>query len=71
MANMAIPKYAHIQTAISFSVLTLYERCPNNIAQGNATICVTSYARSSPVLSSPSAEPYAVAISIIVYTPSI
>ena len=66
-----MPKYATMQTSISFDVSIFSESLPNIIAHGNAIICVTSSASRSVVLLSPSAEPYAVAISIIVYTPSI
>ena len=54
------------QVKISFPVSYFSASLPNRMENGNATNCVTSNARSSPVESSPRAEPYAVAISIIV-----
>ena len=57
----------------SISSLTMLLPCaslPKAMVQGNATIWVTSRATSSMVLSSPIASPYAVAISMMVYTPS-
>lgn len=65
-AKTVIPVYAAIQVKISFPVSYFSASLPNRMENGNATNCVTSNARSSPVESSPRAEPYAVAISIIV-----
>ena len=71
MPKTVISVYAAMQTEISMRGEYLPDSLPNNSVAGNATICVTKSASKSPVVSRPSAVPYAVAISIIVYTPSI
>ncbi len=49
--------YAIMQAVIRRPVLYFEVSLPNIIANGNATSCVTSRARSRPVELSPSAEP--------------
>lgn len=52
-AKMVIPIYAAIQIKISFPVSYFSASLPNRMENGNATNCVTSNARSSPVESKP------------------
>lgn len=51
--KMVIPIYAAIQIKISFPVSYFSASLPNRMENGNATNCVTSNARSSPVESKP------------------
>ena len=56
-AYTAIQKYAAIQIVMTVSGLTFFTSLLKIRTHGKATICVTSSARSNPVLSSPSACP--------------
>ena len=60
-----------MQTLIWVVFLYFFAAFPKKMAQGKATIWVTRRASKSPWVSSPMALPEAVAISMMVYTPSI
>ena len=66
-----MPRYAKIQIKMRRVVSNFCARRPNVRAAGKATTCVSNNASNKLVLSRPSAVPYAVARSMIVYTPSI
>ena len=66
MANAPTNVYAHMLMVMSSSFLTFPASLPNTMAEGKATICVMSSAIKSPEVSSPSAVPKEVAMSITV-----
>ena len=70
-ANSPTPVYATMQMRMRTSFLTLPASLPKTIAAGKAMTCVSKSARSRFVVSKPSAVPKEVAISMMVYTPSI
>ena len=59
-----------MQMRIRISLRTCLVSFPNMIAEGKAMICVSSSASSRLVVSNPSAVPKEVAMSMMVYTPS-
>ena len=69
-ANSAMRKYAPMQTKINFSDSNLRASFQKRMEQGNATTCVKSSAKSMLLSPIPTSLPYAVDISIMVYTPS-
>ena len=60
-----------IATLINEAVFFVFDNTANVKLAGKATICVNNKANRSPVVFNPKLVPYAVAISMIVYTPSI
>ena len=69
-ANSPTHVYAAMQMRMRMSLRTFFVSLPKMMAEGKAMICVSSSASSRFTVSNPSAVPKEVAMSMMVYTPS-